>query len=163
METELNKVANIKIKGFKPLQGLLLASGAEWLKITHIPVDFVVDGTVVIRKKYITDIDYTPTNLFVERVLRLKEINLSNDLSVNLDAENSLFTSLMDQTRLIQIYLHEDRVSYVGKIVKVNDKTFRMRLLSTTAEWLEEYSFNYDSVRLVHITNDYIDSLSLLL
>jgi hypothetical protein len=161
--SELHQVNKIKLRGFNPLQGFFLASGDKWVKIHYIPVDFLVDGVVIIRKKYITNIKRTQDDAFVEKVINLKPIPPLNDLRVDLDDETGLFANLMSQNQLIQIYLHEDRISYVGKILRTNANTFRIRLLSISGEWLKEASFSYDSVRTIHINSDYLDSLSLLL
>jgi hypothetical protein len=159
----IDGVVSIKIRGFDTIQGIVLSKGTQWTLIKYIPNDFLVDGIAFINNKYLVGMTKTENDHFKEKVLKLKNIDFSTAFGYNLQEDEPLFSELMLEKGLIQIYLQDKDRSYIGNILKVSNKSFRYRMLSIKAIWLKDYPINYSSVRMIHVNNDYLKSLTLLL
>lgn len=157
----LQQVVTVKVRGQAALQGIVLAVGSEWLLLRYIPVDYVIDGILLIHQKHILKKMRTREHEFVEKILRLKKISFEPVQQFNLNSSASLFTQLQQQEKLMQFTLHDDSVAFIGHIARVNQQSFRCRLLSTDAKWLQEVSIKYSSVRTIGLANDYVFSLQL--
>jgi small nuclear ribonucleoprotein (snRNP)-like protein len=156
----INKLIQIKLRGrSEKLRGILKSVGKEWLLLEYNPVDFVLDGGVLINRKYLLKVERTKDEVFVEEVLKAKGAQVYIDEN-NLNLENTLelFKNL-DNKQAIQIELGDESVVYIGRITKINNKSFRMKRLTPTGNWLDEVSYNYNSIRIIQIGGDYVDSL----
>ena len=65
----------------------------------------------------------------------------------------------MSQEIIIQFDLHDDRVSYIGRIVKIYSKTVRVQHIDPKGKWVEKSSYPIERIRTIQFNNDYINSL----
>lgn len=156
----INKLVRIKLRGrSEKLCGILKVAGKEWLLLEYNPVDFVLDGMVLINKKYLLKVERTKDEVFIDEVLKAKGAEVPfNGNDLNLDNTLDLFANL-ENKQAIQIELGDESVVYIGKITKKNNKSFRMKRLTPSGNWLDEVSYNYNSIRIIQIGGDYVDSL----
>jgi hypothetical protein len=156
----MNKLVQIKLRGrSEKLRGILKAAGEEWLLLEYNPVDFVLDGVILINRKYLLKIERTKNDAFIEEVLKAKGIHNSlNGNDLNLDSTLDLFSSL-ETKQAIQIELRDESIIYLGKVTKINDKSFRIKRLTPKGDWLDEISYNYKLIRIIQIGGDYTESL----
>lgn len=73
MQIHINKGVfySFKIKDRKRLEsGILLVEGEDWVLLSSIFSDYIVDGYILINKKYITSIHRTEKEIFTEKVLK---------------------------------------------------------------------------------------------
>jgi hypothetical protein len=155
-----NKLVQIKLRGRgERLKGILKAVGKEWLSLDYNPVDFVLDGIILINRKYLIKVERTKNEAFIEEVLKAKDTQgYYKESSFNLNNTVDLFTGL-ENNKAIQIELGDESIVYIGKITKINNKSFRMRRLTPTGNWLDETSYNYSSIRIIQVGGDYVESL----
>jgi hypothetical protein len=76
MQIHINKGVfySFKIKDRKRLEsGILLVEGEDWGTDQQYFFDYIVDGYMLINKKYITSIHRTEKRMFTEKVLKASE------------------------------------------------------------------------------------------
>lgn len=161
MELIKNSFYTIYLNGRKSiLQGILIYMGEEWVLLKYVPVDYVLDGYLLIRTKYIRRIERGVDEVFNESVIRLKLASeKTNEEYFNLNERFDVLYYLMRNQIIIQFDFHDDSVSYIGKIKRIYTKTIRMESLNPRGEWEEENSYQLDRIRTIQFDNDYIDSL----
>ncbi|MBT2559185.1 hypothetical protein J7E24_15450 [Hymenobacter sp. ISL-91] len=157
----LQQVATVKVRGQSGLRGIILAIGEKWELLRSIPVDYVVDGMLLINQKHIVKKTRRDEDEFVEKILRLKMVPFENTQQFDLNSTPNLFTQLQQQEKLVQFTLHDDSVNFIGQITQVNHKSFRCQLISVKAAWLQEVNIKYSSIRTIGLATDYVLSLQL--
>ena len=161
MELIKNNLYAIRLKGRKEiLRGIFLGSGVEWILLKYNPVDYVLDGYLLIRKKYIKNIIREEKEKFKETVIRLKCNDTDFDItSPKLDEIIDTLYYLMQHETVIQLEFHDESVCYIGKIRKIFNKTMRMLDLDTKGNWENECSYQIEQIRTIQFDNDYTNSL----
>lgn len=162
MEQYKNHVVSVRVRGYEAVNGILLDAAEHWVVVKHIPNDYVVDGLLLINAKYVLSIGDGKWDGLTERVLRLKKVDFEEKHSVNLSSNQAAYNYLLSSRHLVQISLGDESAVYIGRVIKVNDNSFRCQMLSVKGEWDNEQSFKYDSVRMLGLHNDYVESLTLL-
>ena len=142
------------------LQGLFCIENEDWVVLKAVYSDFIMDGILLINKKYISSIKREEKEEFKEKVLFITNkpnITTCPELFNNPD----LFTTLSANKTLIQIHLHKEFEFFVGIIIKVNDNSIVLKLLNPKGIWLKNDTKNFDKdkIRIIHVGADYAHSL----
>ncbi|MDR6369408.1 small nuclear ribonucleoprotein (snRNP)-like protein [Chryseobacterium bernardetii] len=159
----INNVVLITLKNKKEFEGILIDISDEWCYIKYIPVDYVVDGFVLINQRYIKNIQKSEEHEFKENILRLKGAIAEKSVELNIGDTIKLLSDMQSKIELIQIELKSPHKCYIGKIDLVKEHSFKVRLLSPKANWLLIESFLYKEIRAIYFDNDYVNSLQLAL
>jgi len=161
MEVDRKKLYTIQMRGHKDyISGIILKIGKEWILLNYIPVDYVFDGYILIRTKYINNIIREDNEVFRETVVSLKETsNESVQMNFDLESVDNLFQIFMDENTVIQFDFHDDTVCYLGRIIKLLKKSFQVKVMDTKGNWAEKSSYIIDRIRTIRFDNDYINSL----
>ncbi|MCG2792150.1 MAG: hypothetical protein L6262_01215 [Weeksellaceae bacterium] len=155
------KLVNIKISRYpNPVSGIKLYENNNIIIILYNPVDYVLDGINIINKKYIKIIEEEK-----EDVLKLDILNYKVGLR-NYFLEYDNFTEIHDiikyfyvqKSKLIEIGLESSSYSLIGNILKLNEKSFILNLLSTKAKFIKEERIDYDKIRILSFNNDYLNA-----
>ena len=157
---EKHYLYTLKIKRRKErIQGLVVDMGNEWILFQDIPVDYVVDGFLLIRKIFLESFYRTKSEIFKEMVIKINKKNhILYDL-LPLDSVLDLFTTFMRNQSIIQFDLHDDTVTYLGVVTTIFNKTFYIKPLLPSGCWGERESYFIDNIRTIRFNNDYINSL----
>ncbi|MDW9380142.1 hypothetical protein [Chryseobacterium sp. JV558] len=159
----INTVVLITLKNKKVFDGILVDISDNWCYIKYIPVDYVVDGFVLISRRYVKSIERSDDHNFKENILRLKGAITAKSIELNIDDSIRLLSDMKSKVELIQIELKYPDKCYIGKIDLVKEHSFKARLLSPKANWLLVESFLYKEIRAIYFDNDYVNSLQLVL
>lgn len=159
----INNVVSITLKNKKEFEGILVDISDDWCYIKYIPVDYVVDGFVMINQRYIKNIQRSEEHEFKENILRLKGAIAEKSVELNIDDNIKLLSDMQSKIELIQIELKYPHKCYIGKIHLVKEHSLKARLLSPKANWLLIESFLYKEIRAIYFDNDYVNSLQLVL
>ncbi|WP_303312666.1 hypothetical protein [Hymenobacter sp. BT730] len=155
------QVYSFKLRGYQPFSGLVLTVGAIRTLLQSIPVDYALDGYRLVRNEAVLRAERTESEEQVETVLRLKEKVPGASPHLTLASEVDLFEGWRLNQQLIAIYLRDDSC-LVGIVRQVNRQSFRLQLLSTKGQWLEEDTFLFKRIQIVEVETDYLISLQLL-
>lgn len=159
----INSIVSITLKNKKEFEGILVDISDAWYYIKYIPVDYVVDGFVLINRRYVKNIERSDEHDFKENILRLKGAITEKSIELNIEDNIKLLSDMQSKIELIQIELKYPHKCYIGKIDLVKEYSFRARLLSPKANWLLIESFLYKEIRAIYFDNDYVNSLQLVL
>lgn len=161
MELIKNNFCTIHLKGRKGiLQGVLIYAGFEWVLLKYVPVDYVLDGYLLVRTRYIKKIERGEDEIFSETVIHLKwTVERLKKKFPNLNGYLDILYYLMQKQTVIQFDFHDDSVSYIGKIKKIRTKTMRIESMNPKGEWDGESSYLLERIRTIQFDNDYINSL----
>lgn len=130
--------------------GILLSFGREWLLLRHNTVDYVLDGYILIRRKYIKDIIRGEHEIFRESVIRLKLTAEEFDKTYpEFDEILDALHYLLQHETVIQFDFHDDSVCYIGKIKNVYAKTVRIVNLDPKGNWEDEESTQIEKIRTI--------------
>ncbi|MCT2563208.1 hypothetical protein [Chryseobacterium herbae] len=159
----INRVVLITLKNKASFEGILIDVSDEWCYLKYIPVDYVVDGYVLISQRYIVTIETADDDGFKENILRLKRMISKKSTVLNIDHHVELLSDLQDKIGIIKIELKDHNKAYIGEINLVREHSFKVHLFSPNATWLQVESFLFKEVRAIYFDEDYINSLRLIL
>ena len=142
------------------ITGMIIDYSQEWIFIKYIPVDFVVDGFMFIRKKFIIDYWRDDKEKFKEEVIMNKLNGLDYHYVFDLSTVNSLFNSLIKSKVIFDIELDDDETCYIGRLHSLGSNIMSMRMLHTDGQLQEEQLFDVNDVYTVQFDNDYIITLA---
>lgn len=126
-------------------------------------MDFIIDGFLFIGRKYVLREVYSNDLEFMNEVMTAKnEFSEISFPAFDLNNDEALFKQFLDEERLIQVCLHNQKSTLVGKVISVSKKSFRMKLLSTKGMWLKDFNFKYETIRTINVDSDYLRSFKLL-
>jgi len=144
--------------------GQFITEGKKWILIHDNTNDFILDGYRFIQKVNIMNIKRGKDEIFKEKIFKLKGFHYLNiDKDYNLNDTIPLLNQIMNDDIIIQYDAEDEEDIYVGKFVEINSDNFRIKSLTTRAEWSSNYLCKFDEISSFSIKNDYLNSLSLLL
>jgi len=154
------KLVEIKINRYPTiLKGIVVSESNDWYYIQENVVDYVLDGFKICNKRFIREIKEVREDCFDCKVLNLKY--KFSDNHVPIDNYSMLYSFLQKEHKLIGIKLKSQKFMYVGRIKKNNDKSFTFTRIGVETQALDTITIKYNSVRLISLHTDYLDSLEL--
>lgn len=140
-------------------QGIVIEEGKEWIIIKYMFSDYIVDGFMLLNKRYIELIERTENEIFFEKVLKANNKLDIKSLDIPLST-NELLKWLKDTQTLFQIDPKDESVCYIGHIIDILDKSIRFKAISAKGEWLDGYDlYRINSLMMISFDTDYINSL----
>lgn len=141
------------------ITGLVINTSQEWTLLKYIPVDYVIDGDILIRNKTLKKYWRDESEKFKEDVLKAKGVKLSSSLNLSIKSLDGPLKKIYKEGSLVQFESIEDDVCYVGKIIKIFSDSFCIRSMSTKGVWLNEMEYKTESIWTIQVDNDYLQSL----
>lgn len=147
----------IEIKKGSEIRGILLDEGKEWLLLNFMPIDFVIDGYVLVNKSYINKIKTDRS--FVQKILKLKKIEANGNGILNISSNLTLFNDLADS--LIAVTCKNPFSQFIGKIKIIREKSIRIKLINDECQETNLETFLLKEIRLIYLKNEYLNDLIL--
>ncbi|RSK51332.1 hypothetical protein [Hymenobacter rigui] len=145
--------------------GLWLAENEEWLLLHYIPVDYVVDGYVLISKAHIATRIPNKSQQQAELVLRLKGVKQDLPSDFRFADTLSLLRWTEQQYGLVH-FVEEEDSTYLGWLNEADVVHFWIDTLEPngTKDIREENEkpFAFHEIRLIVFGDDYSQSMKLL-
>jgi hypothetical protein len=146
-------------------QGFVVGLGTKWVAIAWLSDALVQEGWELVRLKDIQSVKLERDEAPIEiRVLKARQAWPPPALDVSLDGIRPLLDSIRLKSKVVGIHLEfGDSSFWIGDVVDVSDSTFRLRILTTSAEWKSKLrTFDSDDVTRVTIGDAYLTSLYLV-
>lgn len=153
------QVQSFKLRGYKPIVGVVLKQGAARVLVQSIPTDYTLDGYRLLANRATSNSGEWEQQLAL--VLKLKGALPVAVPPYPVESDYELFNVLRDTQELIAIYLREESL-LVGRVHQVNSASLRLHLLSTKGQWLDVHVFRFERIKLLETGTDYLHSLQLL-
>lgn len=159
----INRVVTVTLKNKASFQGILINLSDDWCYLNYIPVDYVVDGYVLINQRYIVSVESDKDDAFTENIVRLKGITSKQSPLLAIENNEKLLSDLQNKIEIIKIELKDHHKAYIGRIHLVREHSLRVHLFSPAATWLQVETFLFKEIRAIYFDDDYINSLKLVL
>ena len=163
MDNYLRQLISIEFEDRKEIfSGFLIDYTNDWILIKNNPVDFIIDGYVILKNKNIKSITRDGDNIFTESVIRLKGLKTNSDEIIPLRDLSSILTFITNRYGIFQIAKKSEKAVYLGKLIKLDDEELVIDFLETRGKFGGKLSFNPNKIRVIEFDTDYINSLKLL-
>ena len=159
------RVEYVQIAGWETDQvGLWVAENEDWLLLRHIPVDYVVDGYVLLAKGHIVSRKPGKGRKLVEQVLRLKGIKA--EIPPTFEFRGTVETLRWVEYRYGLVEFKDDEESiFFGWIDKADTVHFWSAMLwanGTTQLAEDTKPFVISALQIISFDSDYFNSMKLL-
>jgi hypothetical protein len=163
MEKNLRQLISIEFEDKKEIfTGFLIDYSDDWILLRNNPVDFIVDGYILLKNKNVKSIHRDEDHEFTEKVIRLKGVKTNAEDIIPIKDLASIVTFLDKKYGIFQIAKKSSKSAYLGKLIELNKEELTIDFLDIRGEFGGELSFNPDKIRVIEFDTDYINSLQLI-
>ena len=164
MEQYLRQLISIEFQDKKELYtGFLIDYSDDWILLRNNPVDFIIDGFVILRNKNVEQIHRDEELEFTEKVIRLKGVKTNAEDIIPIKDLEAIIHYIDTKYGVFQIAKKSAKSAYLGKLIELNNEELTIDFLDIRGEFGGELSFNPDKIRVIEFDTDYINSLKLLI
>lgn len=164
MEHYLRQLISIEFQDKKELYtGFLIDYSDDWILIRNNPIDFIVDGFIILRNKNVEQIHRDEELEFTEKVIRLKGVKTNAEDIIPIKDLEAIIRYIDTKYGVFQIAKKSAKSAYLGKLIELNNEELTIDFLDIRGEFGGELSFNPDKIRVIEFDTDYINSLKLLI
>jgi hypothetical protein len=164
MEQYLRQLIAIEFSDKKELfTGFLIDYSDDWILLRNNPVDFILDGFVILKNKNIEAVHRDEDLEFTEKVIRLKGLKTNAEDIIPIRDLASIVNFINNKYGILQISKKSAKSAYLGKLIELNDEELTIDFLDTKGQFGGELSFNPEKIRVIEFDTDYINSLKLML
>src|SRR6218665_2603891 len=164
MEQYLRQLVEIEFQDKKEIfSGFLIDYSDEWILLRNNPVDFVLDGFVILKNKNILAVNRDHDLAFTEKVIRLKGLKINSEDIIPIRDLESILNYISNKYGIFQIAKKSAKSAYLGKLLSLTDEELLIDFLDTRGQFGGELSFNPEKIRVIEFDTDYINSLKLVI
>jgi len=143
------------------ISGFFIDSNDNWTLIKYNPVDYIIDGYMLLKTNKILKYKRDDYEEFREKVLISKNLQPTDKDIFPLTDINETLQLVSDRFGAFQIENKDDTVCYVGKLVKTTKEYIVIKEIDQKACWVETERYKLSSIRTIEFDNDYVNSLIL--
>ena len=159
----LGKVISLHFSDRKePVCGQVVAIDDEWSLLKQISGDYALDGFVVVRHRNIRHSERGESELFKEKVLRLKGMADLPEDPIKIDDLQSILAQITERFGIFEIQTKRESACYLGRLVSFGKNRFTIESMNTKGHWDGQMKFTSDKIRIVRFETDYAKSLLLV-
>lgn len=163
MENYLRQLVSIEFLDKKEIYtGFLIDYSDDWILLRNNPVDFIIDGFVILKNKNIERMYRDSNHEFTEKVIRLKGLKTNAKDIIPIKDLASIVHFLDKKYGIFQIAKKSATSAYLGKFIRMNDEELIIDFLDTKGQFGGELNFNPEKIRVIEFDTDYINSLKLV-
>lgn len=164
MEKYLRQLISIEFEDKKEIfTGFLIDYSDDWILLRNNPVDFILDGYVLLKNKNVKNIERDEEHEFTEKVIRLKGVKTNAEDIIPIKDLASIINYLNTKYGIFQISKKSSKSAFLGKLIEYNKEELTINFLDIRGEFGGELSFNPEKIRVIEFDTDYINSLQLLI
>ena len=159
------KVESFRVKGWNDhVTTVVLLENENWILGKHVISDYIIDGYVLYKKKYVRDRVTGPYENLLTDVFRLREISTKIPKGFKFGNTAEMLTWVEDKYGISMFQDGDDSSISIAKIIKIKKKKFRIDLIKNDGTLKEDYDYDFSlkKVRLIIFDSNYYKSMALL-
>lgn len=142
--------------------GYIIDYNDDWTLLKYNPVDFVRDGYIMLRNKYIKSYRRDEIEIFHQEVLDLKGEGVTSKDKIPIDDIKTILNYLTENFGAFQFDLRSDDYCYLGRVKSIDKNTLTIDFLDTNGKWSETRDYKLGNIRTIKFDTDYINSLKMV-
>lgn len=163
MEQYLRQLVEIEFQDKKEIfTGFLIDYSDDWILLRNNPVDFILDGFVILKNKNIEAVNRDHDLAFNEKVIRMKGLQINSEDIIPIRDLASIMKYVSEKYGIFQIAKKSSKSAYLGKLIEFTDEELTIDFLDTKGQFGGDLSFNPEKIRVIEFDTDYINSLKLI-
>lgn len=156
-------MVSIKFRNRKtPIHGFVVDYTDDWTFMKYNPVDYVIDGYILVRNKYVEGIRRDADEKWREKVIRLKGLQPTDKDILPLTDLESILKYLTAHFGVFQLYTKSENACYLGRLHSIDHQELVMDDLNPKGKWDGQIKFSTGDIRVIEFDTDYINSLKLV-
>ena len=158
----IHKHVSFDIKARKEIiEGVLLELSDNWSLLIKNPVDYVIDGFILIHNPSIDFYKHDAENKFREKIISLKTKRFRTP-KINLTDTYTVLESLKLLNKVISINNKKGDIIWVGKIIELLTDRVTIKELTPKAKWIGKKTVLFKEINCIQFDDDYVNSLLLI-
>lgn len=164
MKELINRSIEFNIKDQpESIKGILLDYSEEWSLLHNNPVDYVIDGQLIIKNNQILNYKVDSLTVLKSKILLKKQKMLSNQFKINIENSKTIFQYLFKEKIIFSITINKTNRFLIGRIKSIAGKKLFFEIITTKAKWSDVNEINIDEINIMEFNSDYINSLLLII
>ncbi|WP_129021430.1 hypothetical protein [Edaphocola flava] len=160
----INEVVSLKVKNRRtPICGVVLEYNDHWTLMKSNPVDYVIDGYMLINNKKVSAFRQDEEELFKQNIVQRKGVLSGTSGLMLSENETALFFTIQNTYGLLQFELKSEKICYIGSIIDVQSEQITVQLVDSYARKTDTMDILINEIVSVHFDNDYTNSLKLVM
>ena len=159
------KVESFRVKGWsKHVTAVILSENEDWILAKHVISDYIIDGYVLYKKKYIRDRKIGAFEQQLMDVFTLRTISTDIPEGFTFGKTSEMLRWVEDTYGISMFQDGDDSSISIAKIVEIRKKKFRIDLIKSDGTLKEDYDYDFSlkKVRLIIFDSNYYNSMALL-
>jgi hypothetical protein len=156
------QLIKIKFKDLDSISGLIVDYSNDWILMRQIPVDYVVDGYVIVRNKNWKQIVQGDNEKWVEKIVKMKLKRSGKAPLIPLQSLASILKYLTNKYGLFELHTKSKNALWLGRLKSINNQSLVIEWMNAKAKWDGEMKFREREIRAVKFDTDYVNSLLLV-
>lgn len=155
--------------GYKPgtsvleHSGIILNYSEEWVLLRHNPVDYVIDGFILLRRKHITSVTRGKWERFKDELFSKKKGARDKAPKVPIESIEEILTYLTRKYGVFMFDMRSDSTCWLGRVKYIKGSRLKIDDMGTRGEWTKNMpEFILGNIRSISFDNDYVNSLMLV-
>lgn len=164
MKKHIGQLISIEFQDLKTIfTGFLIDYSEDWILLRNNPVDFILDGYVLLRNKHVKSVHRDEELEFAEKIIRLKGEKTTTENIIPIKDLASIMSYLDQKHGVFQLSKKSAKSVYLGKLIELNKKELLIDFINTRGAFGGELCFNLEKIRIIEFDTDYIKSLQLVI
>ncbi|WP_222166470.1 hypothetical protein [Edaphocola aurantiacus] len=160
----INEVVSLKVKNRRtPICGVVLEYNDHWTLMKSNPVDYVIDGYILINNKKVSAFRQDEEELFKQNIVQRKGVLSGTSGLMLSENETALFFTIQHTYGLLQFELKSEKICYIGSIMDVQSEHITVQLVDSYARKIDTMDILINEIVSVQFDNDYTNSLKLVM
>jgi hypothetical protein len=144
------------------VSGYVIDYNDDWTLFKYNPVDYIIDGYLILRHKNIEGYRRSKKEKWTEKIINLKGLKPKTKENMPLANLETILTYLTKKHGIFQAYTKSETVTYLCQLKSISEKELVLYNLNSNGKWKGQLKFKPSEIRLIQFDNDYINSMKLL-
>ena len=143
-------------------RGYVIDYNDDWTLLKYNPVDYVIDGYIILRNKHIKSSRRDKVEKFHQKILDLKKQRVTSSDKIPIDDIKTILNYLTEKFGAFQFNLRSTDYCYLGRVRSIIKNTLTIDFIDTDGKWSDIRDYKLGNIRTIEFDTDYINSLLLI-